>query len=104
MSEYGSGLKFSGQTKPDAISVDSYEHDLFAQRWTEIPSNLQMRAEYTTDGGETVPLYLGFAPRGLAAGTDGWLLQKFTYDGSGNVTLRQIAYGNWTGRAGLSYE
>jgi hypothetical protein len=100
MAEYGTGLQFEGQTKPDAIAVDGYESALFAARITEIPSNMGMRVAYDGSGNAE---YVGFAPRGLAEGTDGWLLQKFTYDGSNRCTKREIAYGNWTNRASESY-
>lgn len=91
-----------GQTR--ATDAESREHEqfLFAKRTTEVPSNMQMMADYgaRTDG---QPEYLGYAPRGLAAGTDGWLLQKYTYDGNDQCTSRQIAYGNWTNRASETY-
>lgn len=94
----GGGLKFEGQTKPDAISVDSYEPDLFARRYTEIPSNMQMRCDYVgrTDG---QPIYIGWAPRGLATSINGWLIHKYTYDVDNQATLRQIAYDKWDNHA-----
>jgi hypothetical protein len=95
----GTTKNFEGAVKPDAISVDKYESDLSADRITEIPSNMQMRIDWTSGNAD----YVGYAPRGLAAGTDGWLLQKFTYDGSNRCTLRQIGYGNWTNRSSVTY-
>jgi hypothetical protein len=94
----GAGLKFEGQVKPSSIEVDGYEPDLFAARYTEIPTNMQMRADYllVTDG---LPTYMGYAPRGLSASDTGWLLQKFTYDVNRQCTLRQIAYSSWDLRA-----
>ena len=91
-----------GAIKPSAIEADCYESKVSAHRYTEIPSNLQMRADYDTRTDEQ-PVYLGFGPKGLAVGTTGWLLQKFTYDGSNRVTLRQIAYDKWDNRTTASY-
>ena len=66
---------------------------------------MQMRCDYDvrTDG---QPVYLGFAPKGLDASADGWLIHKFTYDVSDRVTVRQIAYDIWDDRAdvGTTYE
>ncbi len=91
-----------GAVKPDSLSVDSYEHDLSAKRTTDIPTNMQMRADYDvrTDG---QPVYLGFAPQGLATSNTHWLLHKFTYDGSDRVTVRQISYNSWDNHASASY-
>lgn len=97
----GQDEKLTGQTKISAAEAIELEVDLKAKRITEIPSNMQMRAEYTSTDG--LPDYLGFAPRGLAVGTTGWLLQKFTYDGSRQCTLRQSAYDSWNNRATASY-
>ena len=92
----------SGATTSTDVENKTYDKDLWAGRTTEIPSNMQMMCDY--DGrSDGQPVYLGFAPRGLAAGTDGWLLHKFTYDGSDRVTVRQIAYGNYTNRASETY-
>lgn len=92
----------TGQVRITAAEAIEHETELKAKRFTEIPSNMQMRADYDgeTDG---LPLYLAFAPRGLASSTDGWLIQKFTYDGSRQATLRQIAYGNWDNRTSETY-
>lgn len=92
----------TGQTKVTSAEAIEHETSLKAKRYTEIPTNMQMLADYgaRTDG---QPVYLGFAPRGLAEGTDGWLLQKFTYDGSDQCTSRKIAYGDWTNRASETY-
>jgi len=59
-----------------------------------------MRVEYNGDG---TTLYAGYGARGLASSDDGWLIQKFTYNGSLQVTLRQIAYDTWDNRAAASY-
>lgn len=92
--------EFQGATKPDSISVDSYEKTLFARRVTDIPSNLQIQIEYNGAGNE---LYVGYGARGLATNQTGWLIYKFTYDGSNRVTARQSAFTSWTLRASGSY-
>ncbi len=92
---------FEGATKPTSIEVDGYEGLLSANRIVEIPSNMQFRASYlSTDG---LPEYCGFAAKGLAEGTTGWLLKKYTYDASRQCTQILIAYGDWTARASASY-
>ena len=90
-----------GELKVSAAEQAEYEPELFAKRIVEVPSNLQFRAAYSaTDG---LPDYTGYAPRGLAEGTDGWMLKKFTYDASRQCTTIQIAYSNWTARAAATY-
>ena len=82
----------SGAVKPSSIEQMAWEGNLWAVRYTEIPSNMQMRIEYNATG---TTKYAGYGARGLASSDTGWLLQKFTYDGSNRVTLRQIAYSSW---------
>lgn len=98
----GTSETLNGQTRLSAAEAIEHETEIKAKRTIQIPPNQQMRADYDvrTDG---QPVYLGFAPRGLAAGTDGWLLYKFTYDGSNQCTLRQVAYDDWTNRATATY-
>ena len=96
----GNTTKFEGEVKPSSIEQASFEPDLWANRITEIPSNMQMRVAYNADG--TV-LYTGYAPKGLTSSSTGWLLQKFTYDASQRVTLRQIAYDSWDNRASATF-
>lgn len=96
----GNGLNYEGAVKPSAIEKDGFEPDVFAHRYTEIPSNMQMNLAYNADG--TV-LYAGYAPRGLAESADGWLLHKFTYNASKQVTNRDIAYNSWDLRASATY-
>jgi len=95
----GTSEKFSGAVQPSSIEQANFEQDLWASRITEIPSNMTKRFEWS--GGNCI--YSGAAPRSLAEGTDGWLLQKFTYDGSNQCTKIEIAYGNWTERTTESY-
>jgi len=97
MTTLGTSTQLSGATKPSAIEADSYEKDLFAARITEIPTTLQMRAEYSSTDG--LPDYVGYAPQGLGTGTDGWLLQKYTYDANRQCTLRQSAFDAWDNRS-----
>jgi hypothetical protein len=101
MGNIGLNNDFHGNVKPSSVEQAVYERDLCAGRMTEIPSNLQMRAAYSSTDGQ--PDYVGFAPRGLAEGTNGWLLQKFAYDASRQCTSRTIAYGDWTNRATETY-
>lgn len=85
-----------------STEAESREFDpaLDAKRITEIPSNLQMRAEYAS--GNLV--YCGFAEKGLGISASGWLIQKYTYDASAQVTLRQISYDSWDDRSLTTYE
>lgn len=100
----------SGAVKPSSIEQDAYDGNLQALRHTEIPSGMKMRLDYTgrSDG---QPVYQGFAPSGLAEGTNGWLIYKFTYSADpGNMTQRDVYgassgdNGNWTGRTGYTYD
>lgn len=88
-----------GNVHPSSVEKATLEAALWATRITEIPSNMQMKLDYTTrtDG---QPVYIGYAPRGLTDAETGWLLQKFTYTADpGNMTVRQIAYSSWDLRA-----
>jgi len=98
-SKIGTSDTLYGEMRVSAAEQAEYESALYAKRITEIPSNMQMRVAYNADG---TTLYAGYAPRGLAASTNGWLIQKFTYDASKRVTLRQIAYDNWDNKAGTA--
>lgn len=98
----GDSHQMTGQVRVSDAEYREHEPELLAKRFTEIPSNMQMRADYNseTDG---QPLYLGYGAKGLASATTGWLLQKFTYDSSRQCTLRQIAYDSWDNRASAVY-
>ena len=96
----GTETKQSGAVKPSSLEQQVYEGDLFAQRITEIPSNMKKRFAYDGSGN---CIYIGYAPTGLDEGVDGWLLWKLTYDGSNQCTAIDIAYGNWTARTGYTY-
>lgn len=92
----------SGATKVSGAEAREHEVPLFAKRVVQLPSNQKERWDYgaRTDG---QPDYWGFAPKGLAEGSDGWIIYKYTYSGS-NATEKNIAYGNWTNRASETYE
>ena len=83
---------FHGNVQPSSLEQATYDNLLSAQRFTDIPSNLQAR--YAYDASNNVE-YAGFAPRGLATSIQGWLLHKYAYDGSNNLTSRLIAYDAW---------
>jgi len=95
----GDAKKFEGCIKPDSISVDSYEPDLYAKRVTDVPSNMQLRAVYDGDGN---PTYVGYAPMGLAESAAGWLLHKMEYT-DGNCVKRTISYDSWDNYLTASY-
>jgi YD repeat-containing protein len=88
-----------------ATEAEHNEHDiaLWAKRVTEIPSNLQQLLDYVdrTDG---QPIYMGFAEKGLAQSASGWLLHKYTYNASGQMTAKQISYDAWADRVTTTYE
>lgn len=67
------------------------------------PEHFQIRMDYLgqTDGN---PAYIGFSRKGAASSDDNWIIYKLTYDGSRQLTLRQIAFGVWDDRTTLTYE
>lgn len=97
----GVSFKSEGAIKSSAVESREHEDSLYARRITEIPSNMQLRGDYSSTDG--LPDYLGFAARGIATSTTGWLLQKFTYDANRQCTLRQIAYDSWDNRTTATY-
>jgi len=93
----GGTREVTGLTRATEVEHNEYETELFAKRIVEIPSNMEGRWEYdATDN----CIYAGYAPKGLAEGDEGWLIQKFTWTAgtvSGYIcTKREIDYGNWT--------
>ena len=99
---------FTGSVKPTSIEQDGFEAAVSAHRMMEVPSPLIQRLDYgaNTDG---QPDYLGYAPSGLAEGTNGWLLFKFTYDANRQMTAKNV-YGavngenaNWTAHSTYTY-
>lgn len=97
---WGTSVDQRGAVKPSNLEQEVFDKLIGAYRHVEVPSNLQARYTYNADN--TV-LYAGYAVRGLAASATGWLLQKFTYNASKRVTLRQIAYNSWDNRASATY-
>jgi len=81
--------------------AESREFDpaLDAKRVTDIPSNGQLQMEYSSGN----LIYLGFADRGITITASGWLIQKYTYDLSGNALSRTTAYDAWTDRILAEY-
>lgn len=53
-----------------------------------------------TDG---QPVYVCNGARGLATSAQGWIIYKYTYDGSNNVTVRQAALDSCDNRATATY-
>lgn len=97
--ETGTKTNLGGALKPSAIEFDGYEGAMFAHRYMLIESNQQMRVEYNADN---TTKYRGFAPRGLAEGTTGWLIQYLEYTDR-KVVKRTIAYDSWGNRATATY-
>ncbi len=90
-----------GSVLPSKIEQAGWEKNLYAHRYTEIPSNMGMRVLY--DGNNRAEI-VGYAPRGLLSGDDGWLLQKLAYNGSTtDVVSRTIGYGNFSNASIATY-
>ena len=101
----GNPTVFEGATKPTAIEVDGYEPLVVAHRTTDVPSALQQLIDYgaRTDG---QPVYQGWAPPGMAQGTNGWLIKYYQYNGSGwctSITSTALSDANWTNRSTAAY-
>lgn len=103
--DIGTSKQYHGNVKPSSIEQDGYDSDLFAHRYTEIPSNMQMRIDYgsRTDG---QPVYQAWAPRGLAesdcvatGASSDWLIHYLEYDVNNYFIKRTIAYDAYTNRA-----
>ena len=91
-------IKFEGAVKPTSIEQETLEKDLSATRITDIPSNLQKRLDYGARTDDNA-VYIGFAARGLAEGTNGWLLYYLEYDASVRLVKLTIAYDSWNNHA-----
>ncbi len=92
-----------GHTRATNIEQNEYEKELWAKRVTEIPNNMTKRVDYLSRSDEQ-PVYIGWAAKGLAEGTNGWLLYKTEFDASDRISAVKIAYGNWTNRTTATYE
>lgn len=91
-----------GSVKPSSIEKDTYEQDLFAQRSVDVPSNMQVRADYNGQT-DSQPAYSGWAPKGLSESSTGWLLHKNEYDANRQFTKRTVAYDSWDNHLTASY-
>jgi len=100
----GNGEQFTGAVKPSSIEQVSYDKSLAAIRMTEIPSNMGKRLAYKSGGnGDGKVEYIGANDRGVDESTDGWLIQKLTYDASHRVISITIAYDSWDNREIATY-
>jgi len=81
---------FTFEKMNDPSVVREHETALFAKRMTEVPTNMGARFIYSSGQ----PIYAGYAARGIAEASQGWLLHKYTYT-SGVMTKREIAYDSW---------
>lgn len=90
-----------GSVRSSNIEQNEYEKNLWAKRVTKIPSNQQMRAEYSGNN----LIYLGYAAGGISSAASGWLLHKYSYDASGKCISREIGndFYSWANRATIIY-
>jgi len=98
----GNSYQTTGQTKLSDAEAREHEAAIYAKRVTKVPLNMRAKYDYgsRTDG---QPVYVGYAARGLATSSTGWLLFKYTYNASGWVTDKDVAYDSWDNRASASY-
>lgn len=68
----------------------------------EISSAVQIRCDYGART-DSQPEYCGYAAAGIATATNSWFIYKFTYDGNGQMTVRQSSYDVWDDRATATY-
>ena len=92
--------KIHGYTDVTGAEFREHQEDILAKRVTDVGSDLQLRVSYDGSGNAE---YVGMGAKGLAADTTGWLIAKYTYDGSNRVTLKQTVVGIWDSRTGLSF-
>lgn len=107
----GHEYKLNGQVRTSDAEFREHEAVLYAKRITKIASNQQVKIDYDTRTDQQ-PVYIAYAPKGLAESNtdngvpDGWLVKKVNYlsaDSGAPIVSVQIAYGNYTSRAFLSY-
>ena len=79
--------------------VIEHEELMSAKRIMVLPTNQQILIENDVN---TDPIYVGYAPKDLAEGTDGWVIYSISYS-SRNPVAKKTAYGNWTNRASEVY-
>jgi hypothetical protein len=95
----GSSEPLWGQHKVSGAEAKEHEDLLSAKRSTIIPGQIRPRLDISSG----VLNYVGFGTKGLGEGVDGWIVYKMNYS-SGILTGYDVAFGNWTDRASLSYE
>ena len=94
----GTNRALRGAVRPSEAENAEHELSVWAKRVVTIPLNMQELFEYTSG----LIDYAGYAPRGLAEGSAGWLLFKYTWTGS-DMTKKQVAYDSWAYRATATY-
>lgn len=67
---------------------------------SDCPSTLRKKFEYSAG----LVIYAGSAPKGTATSDVNWTINKYTYDGSSQVTDITTAFDSWDNRAGATYE
>lgn len=68
-------------------------------------ADLGWNTDIRFDPDDSRPIYIGLnVANGASQDATDWKVYRFTYDGvTTNVTRIQVAYGSWTGRAGLAW-
>ena len=97
-------MSLNGQTKVSQAEAIEHEELLSAKRTVEVPSNLQMKIDYNFPA--RTQKTVGYAPKGLAVGSTGWLLQRLNYSLASFPSMlseRLIAYDSWNNRDTASY-
>lgn len=96
--------EFYGNIKPTITDNNEHDSSVAAKRVVMSPDNTQMQIDYNslTDG---LPLYVGYAVRGLSTSATGWMIQKYTYDANSprQCLTRTIAYSSWDSRSSATY-
>lgn len=87
----------------DNSFIQDYRTRGFGSKVQDVVTDTQIQADYDVRT-DAQPVYLGYAIIGKATSDDAWMIYKFTYDGSNQMTVKQTAYGTWTGRASLTYK
>ena len=97
---YGDSYKSEKDIGNSNAENREHEASMFGKRVMPLPTNQQILAENDGDGN---PVYVGYAPKALAEGTDGWAIYNISWV-SGNFISKLTGYGNWTNRALEIYE
>jgi len=83
--------------EPKEISNWEHNNSLVAKRIMDVGSDADINLDYD-ERIDNQPVYVGYGARGLADGTDGWLIYQLTYDLSNRVTRVEKAIGVWNNR------